>query len=126
MKITFLALSLMSLAACSGPDTGNASPDAAGSQRASGNLERPDVDTKQSETWEQALADANLAIEISVRKEHAWTTADQLLEEAHEAHAAGDEALAIRLADEARILADLASIQADYERAVWQDSAVTE
>lgn len=126
MKKTLFMLALLSLAACSGPDAGDTTSTASTDSAASGHIERPDVDTTPSESWDEALAAANLAIEISARKEHAWTTADDMLEQAHEAHSAGDDALAIRLADEARILANLASIQADYEQAVWQDSVVTE
>ena len=53
-------------------------------------------------------------------------TSDQLIEDAAQAAADGDEARAILLADEARIHAELAVIQADKEATTWHDKVISE
>jgi len=52
-------------------------------------------------------------------------TSDQLIKDAEKAAADGDEARAILLADEARIHAELAVIQADKEAEVWRDKVIS-
>ena len=66
------------------------------------------------------------AIGIAADKGHAWTTSDQLMEEADSAAREGDESLAISLADEARIHAELAAAQADREAAAWHDNVIAD
>jgi hypothetical protein len=61
----------------------------------------------------------------SVRMESS-SSYDQLIKDAAEAAANGETAVAISLADEARIQADLASIQADHEALTWRDNVISE
>ena len=123
MRSAFMLILLAALAACGRPEPGT---EPATTDASAGGYQFPEVNTEPSESWEEAFAAATAAIERSAEKGHAWLSADQLLEQAQAAYDAGDEALAIALADEARIHGDLASIQADYEKTVWQDIVVTE
>ena len=77
-------------------------------------------------SYDAAHAAAVAAIEHAADKRHAWTTSDQLLKDAAKAAAEGDEARAILLADEARIHAELAVIQADTEATAWRDNVTSE
>jgi len=79
-----------------------------------------------SSSYDEAHAAAVAAVETAAQKGHAWTTSDQLIEDAAEAAEAGDEALAISLADEARIHAELAAIQADDAAKSWRDNVISE
>jgi len=76
--------------------------------------------------YEDAHAAAVAAIDIATERGHAWMTSDQLIEDAAKAAAEGDEARAILLADEARIHAELAVVQADTEVATWNDRVISE
>jgi hypothetical protein len=51
-----------------------------------------------------------------------WTTSDSLLEDAAKAAASGDFDLAITLANEAALHAQLAVATAEREKKVWQKS----
>jgi hypothetical protein len=82
------------------------------------------VNTEPSASWAEAHAAAMAAIEIAAAKRHAWSTSDSLLQEAARAAGEGDESRAISLADEARIHAELAAIQADREAAAWHDNVI--
>ncbi len=79
-----------------------------------------------SKSWAEARAEAMTAINIAADKGHAWTTSDQLIGEADSAARQGDEGRAISLADEARIHAELAAVQADREAAAWHDNVITD
>lgn len=83
-------------------------------------------ETQSDSGYEDAHAAAVTAMDIATEKGHAWTTSDQLIEDAAKAAAEGDEALAILLADEARIHAELAVVQADNEAATWHDRVISE
>ena len=76
--------------------------------------------------YEDAHAAAVAAIDIATERGHAWMTSDQLIEDAANAAAEGDETRAILLADEARIHAELAVVQADNEAATWHDRVISE
>jgi hypothetical protein len=78
------------------------------------------------ESYDKSLVAAKEAIELSAKKGHAWTTADQLIEAAAKAMQDGDEAGALLLANEARIHAELAVVQADNEAATWRDRLISE
>ena len=82
------------------------------------------VNAEPSNSYAQARAAAMTAIEIAADKGHAWTTSDQLLEAAARAAREGDERRAISLADEARIHAELAAVQADREATAWHDNVI--
>ena len=77
-------------------------------------------------SYEEAHAAAVEAIDYSVSRGHAWTTADALLEQAVAATANGDEALAIELANRARTQAELAARQADIEETTWSDRVLSD
>ena len=100
---------------------------ACGGEKQSDSTEAQSVstETKSADTYEEARAAAVAAIDISAEKGHAWMTADQLIIEAAAAADAGDEARAITLANEARIQADLAAVQADTEATVWRDHVIS-
>ncbi len=84
------------------------------------------VNTEASNSYDEAHAAAVAAIEIASQKQHAWTTSDQLIKDAAKAAEDGDEALAIVLADEARILAELAAIQAEESAKTWRDAVISD
>ena len=83
-------------------------------------------ETETASAYEDAHAAAVAAMDIAAERGHAWMTSDQLIKEAAQAAADGDEARAILLADEARIHAELAVIQADKEATVWRDKVISE
>ena len=83
-------------------------------------------ETETDSAYEDAHAAAVAAMDIAAERGHAWMTSDQLIKDAAQAAADGDEALAIQLADEARIHAELAVIQADKEAAEWRDKVISE
>ena len=81
---------------------------------------------KPSASYEEAHAAAVAAIDYSVTRGHAWSTSDALLEQAVAANADGNDALAIELADSARIQAELAAKQADIEEGTWQERVLSD
>ncbi len=83
-------------------------------------------ETDTNSAYEDAHAAAVAAMDIAAARGHAWMTSDQLIKEAAQAAADGDEVRAILLADEARIHAELAVIQADKEATVWRDNVISE
>ena len=76
-------------------------------------------------TYADARAAAITAIAVATERGHAWTTSDQLINEADKAAQDGNESLAISLADEARIHAELAVQQADREATAWRDNLIS-
>ena len=54
---------------------------------------------------------------------HAWNTVEPLLQQAAAANDAGDEEEAVRLANEARLHAELAIEQAHAEASAWRERA---
>jgi hypothetical protein len=82
------------------------------------------VEFEPSENYDTALQQATDTLAAAAELGHAWVTSDQLLADARAAHEAGDEATAIRHADEARIHAELAIQQAKREAATWQDNVI--
>jgi len=123
MRLFFLILIVIFFAACGGAPDEESVAAVAPPQEVS---ETPTVSTERSTSYEVAYADALAAIQRATAKGHAWTTSDQLIKDAAEAAQNGDSALAISLADEARIHADLASIQADREALTWRDNVITQ
>lgn len=123
MRSLFLVPALVCLAACGGESEEVVSETASAPEAA---MEAPAVNTESSATYEAAHANAVAAIDRAASKGHAWTTSDQLIKDAADAAASGDSALAISLADEARIHADLASMQADSEALTWRDNVITD
>ena len=83
-------------------------------------------ETQSDSGYEVAHAAAIAAMDIATERGHAWMTSDQLIEDAAKAAAEGDEARAILLADEARIHAELAVVQADEEAETWHDRVISE
>ena len=83
-------------------------------------------ETETDNAYEDAHAAAVAAMDIAAERGHAWMTSDQLIKDAAKAAADGDEDLAIQLADEARIHAELAVIQADEEATAWRDKVISE
>ncbi len=79
-----------------------------------------------SASFSEALDAATAAIEVASQKRHVWITSVVLLKQAQSAADAGDEENAIRLADEARIHAELAAEQADNEKANWRARVLKE
>lgn len=120
-NLLFPVLALV-IAACGGESDNAAAPSAAVDGQSDA---RTTVNTERSNSYAEAHAAAVAAIAIAADKGHAWSTSDQLIKDAAKAVAEGDEALAISLADEARIHADLAVIQADTEAAAWRDRVIT-
>lgn len=123
MRILFFLVFTSALVACGGgkDDSGTTSADTTKAL-----IEAVEVNTEPSASYDEARVAAVAAIQTAAEKGHAWSTSDQLVEEAAAAAAAGDEALAISLADEARIHATLAALQADREAIAWRDNIITE
>jgi hypothetical protein len=72
--------------------------------------------------YEAALAKAQETLRDAESKVQLWTTSDALLEDAAKAAAAGDFDLAVQLANEAALHADLAVATAEREKTVWQNN----
>lgn len=87
--------------------------------------DRP-VELTPGASYEVALAAAVAAIEIAAEKRNAWSTSDSLLKQAKTAAADGDEEGAIRMADEARRLAELAIKQAEAEETAWRSRVLSD
>ena len=122
MRILSLMSVVVLFAACGGaPEEESAATVAAPAAA----FEAPAVRMEPSSSYEVAHADAVAAIDRAGSKGHAWTTSDQMIKDAAEAAANGDTAMAISLADEARIHADLASIQADREALAWRENVIS-
>ncbi len=78
-----------------------------------------------STSYAEAHAAALVAIEVSASRGHAWSTSDALLAQGVAAAAEGNEELAIELADRARIQAELAIRQADFEEGAWSERVLS-
>ena len=72
--------------------------------------------------YEAALAKAQETLRDAESKVQLWTTSDILLEDAAKAAASGDFDLAIKLANEAGLHAQLAVATAEREKKAWQKS----
>ncbi len=72
--------------------------------------------------YEAALAKARETLSDAESKVQLWSTSEILLQDAEEAAAAGDFELAITLATEARLHAELAVATAEREKKTWQKS----
>lgn len=83
-------------------------------------------ETQSESGYEDAHAMAIAAMDAAAERGHAWTTSDQLIQDAAKAAAEGDETRGILLADEARIHAELAVVQADNEAATWHNRVISE
>ncbi|MGB5486708.1 MAG: hypothetical protein WBN06_04920 [Lysobacterales bacterium] len=70
--------------------------------------------------YEAALAKARETLSDAESKVQLWSTSEILLQDAEEAAAAGDFELAITLATEARLHAELAVATAEREKKTWQ------
>ena len=79
-----------------------------------------------STSYEEAHAAAVASIGLSNSVGHAWSTADALMAEGADAAADGNEELAIRLTDKARMQADLSIRQAEYEDVVWTERVLSD
>jgi hypothetical protein len=79
-----------------------------------------------SASYEEAHAAAVAAIEHSAELGHAWSTSDDLLKQAVAAAADGDADQATRLADAARIQAELAARQAAIEETAWRERVLSD
>lgn len=78
-----------------------------------------------STSYAEAHAAALEAIEISTSRGYAWSTSDALLAQGVAAAAEGNEKLAIEFADRARIQAELAIRQADFEEGAWSERVLS-
>jgi len=72
--------------------------------------------------YEAALAKARQTLSDAESKVQLWTTSEILLEDAVKAATAGDFDLAVKLANEAGLHAELAVATAEREKKVWQKS----
>jgi hypothetical protein len=72
--------------------------------------------------YEAALAKAQETLRDAQSKVQLWTTSDALLEDAAKAAASGDFDLAVTLANEAALHAELAVATAEREKTVWQNN----
>ncbi len=71
-------------------------------------------------SYAATLAGAEAKIAEARDKGHAWTTFEALLQQAAAASDAGDEEEAVRLATEARLHAELAIEQSEFEAEAWK------
>lgn len=77
-----------------------------------------------ADSYEDRLADVQQLMDEARSLGHGWSTFEPLLESAAEAKAAGDDAEAMRLLDEAKAHAALAITQAEFEAEAWRDRVV--
>jgi len=119
----YLVLFLLPLAACGGPAGNEAAPAA---EEPSATASHKPAEAPPSASFEEAQAAAIAAIERSAARDHAWSSADNLLKQAVAAAAAGDEDKAIELADRARVQAELALRQADLEETAWRERVLSD
>ena len=68
---------------------------------------------------QQAIAAAKAAQKKADALQGAWVSTDKLIAQAEKASAAGDGGTALELAKKAQKEAELAYVQADYERKHW-------
>ena len=115
----FLTLFVFSLGAC-GQDTANET-----APTPTATVVVQEKEAPPSESYEQARASAIAAMKVAADRGHAWSTSDALLEQAATAAGEGDESSAIKLADDARIQAELAVRQADSEEKAWKDRVLS-
>ena len=80
----------------------------------SGCMSQFEMEYTEAEHWRQAAADAG----------YEWIETGTLLEQAREAHEAGDYELAFELLAKARFQAETALAQAEREAGVWQDRVI--
>jgi hypothetical protein len=99
--------------------------DTAPGQSSSAAVAEP-ADPIPSASYAEAHAAAVAAIDYSAARGHAWSTSDALLAQAVAAAAQGDDELAIKLADNARVQAELAARQADIEEKTWQERVLSD
>jgi len=85
-----------------------------------------EINIEPSASYEDAHSAATAVIQMAADKGHAWTTADKLISEAEAAAAGGDESLALKLADDARVQALLAVAQADAEAFAWRSRVISD
>lgn len=115
------------LSACGEPDAPELSANAAPAQSGDSACSAVDADpaaAPASESYDDAVAAANEAIDRAASAGHVWTTSERLLAAAEESEDGGDTAEATRLADEARVHADLACLQAEREKTAWRDNII--
>ena len=122
MRNKIILLLALAVSACGGEADSPVAPSADTPEQSSS---RTVVNTEPSKNYDDAHAAAIAAMKIAAEKGHAWSTSDQLIKDAAKAADEGDEALAIKLADEARIHAELAAIQAETEATAWRDRVIT-
>ena len=79
-----------------------------------------------SSSYAEAHAAAQAAIELAYVSGHAWSSSEVLLAEGVAAAEAGDNDLAIQLADKARIQAELSIQQAKFEESAWSERVLSE
>lgn len=124
MRISFLFMFGLALAACGGAKDDATQPASAATTQEA--VETASINMEVSATYAEASTAANAAIQLATDKGHAWNTFDKLLNDAAAAAENGDEAGAIAFADEARMQADLAVIQADREATAWRDNVISD
>ena len=81
-------------------------------------------ETEAGATYEAVHTAAVAAIDAAAAKGHAWSTSDTLLAQARAAMDAGDEARALELASEARLQAEIALAQAEFEADAWRGRVI--
>jgi hypothetical protein len=119
MRILFLLFLGLTLSACGSKQ-----------EAATSTVDEPAAVVKiiadPSTSYAAAHAAALSAMQTAADKGHAWNTADKLIDEAVAAAANGDEPLALKLADEARMHALLAIAQADRQVHDWRARVITD
>jgi hypothetical protein len=123
MKHVFVLVMMVAVSACGSESAKNESTETQADTSATTEMVVA-VDTEPSDDYATAVSRATTAIRRAAELGHVWTTSDQFLAEAEAANDARDVANAIRLADEARIHAELAIIQANREATAWRENII--
>lgn len=123
MKHILVVVMILSISGCSKESADNDSPNTP-ADTSPPTEQIATVDMEPSADFASAINRATAAIRRADELGHAWTTSDQFFVEAGAANDAGDVASAIRLADEARIHAELAIAQANREATAWRDNII--
>jgi len=96
---------------------------AACGQAADSGGEREDV---AAASFEDVYAAAEKALSAATARRNVWSKTEEMLNEAKAAFENGDVDAAIELATEAKLQAELAVTQADFEKDAWRSRVLSE
>jgi PBP1b-binding outer membrane lipoprotein LpoB len=79
-----------------------------------------------STSFEEVYAAAEKALAAAIARRNVWSKTEEMLDNSKIAFESGDVATAIELATEAKLQAELALTQADFEEDAWRSRVLSE